>query len=241
MKAIVQSCDRYHSVAENMLTQYERLWPSNPFTFRLPWNIEYPKNIESKFKDKVEFIKTEIPFKETFNGLTEDLGDDEWVYWCIDDKYVIDMEEDKANKVFKFVESIENPNIINVSLSYAREQKQTADYMKKMGIGKSLSFEGLHFIEHRAFTNNWLHQFFRVGALKEFWSHIKEPKRYQARSMDHDVRHLTGVCLVLDHKMCTYGESTDKGSITKNCENSCIENNITVPDYFLPALPSIII
>lgn len=237
MKAIVQSCDRYHSITQNMLTQYEKLWPSNLFTFRIPWNVTYPETINSQFHDKTELINTEIKFKETFHELTQDLDDNEWVYWCIDDKYLINIEEYKANKVFNFVKSISDPDIISVSFHFVREIKNSANFIQRNSSGMEVRYDGLRFIEHKSFINNWLHQFFRVKALREFWSNIKEPDQYQAKQMDHNVRPLTGVSLTLDHNICTYGESTRKGSIGKNCENSCIENNITVPDYFLPALP----
>jgi hypothetical protein len=241
MKAIVQSCDRYHSIAQNMLFQYKKLWPSSKFTFRIPWNLQYPETIASHFSSKTELIKTGIKFKETFYGLTQDLDDNEWVYWCIDDKYPINIQERKANKVFDFVTSISDPNIINVSFHFVREIESSANSIKKEGSGRELRFKGLRFIEHKSFTNNWLHQFFRVKALREFWSNIKEPDQYQAKQMDYDVQPLTGISLTLDHNICTYGESTDKGSITKNCEDNCIENNIAIPDYFLPALPISII
>ena len=224
-----------------MIAQYEKLWPSNLFTFRIPWNVTYPETIDSQFHDKTELINTDIKFKETFHGLTQDLDDNEWVYWCIDDKYPIHIEEHKANKVFNFVKSISDPNIINVSFHFVRQIKSSANRMQREGSGREVRFEGLRFIEHKSFINNWLHQFFRVKALREFWSNIKEPDQYQAKQMDYDVQPLTGISLTLDHNMCTYGESTDKGSITKNCEDNCIENNIAIPDYFLPALPISII
>ena len=241
MKAIVQSCDRYHSFTENMLTQYEKLWPSNPFMFRIPWNTKYPETIDSKFQGKIDLIKTGIPFKETFHELTKDLDGEEWVYWCIDDKYPIHLQEDEANKVLDFVRSVEDPRIISVGFHPVRNIKESSDSIQKMGFGIQMFFSGLKFIEHKSFSNNWLHQFFRVKALREFWSYIKEPKPYQAKSMDNYVRPLRGTSLVLDHSICTYGESTYKGFITQNCQSCFIENNISVPDYFLSQDPQYII
>lgn len=241
MKAIVQSCDKYHSMTENMLVQYEKLWPSNPFKFRVPWNTKYPEAIANKFNNKIELIKTGIKFKETFHGLTQDLDDNEWVYWCIDDKYPIHIEEHKANKIFDFVRSISDPNIINVSFLLVRGIEGSVNCLQKEGLSMEVEFENLKFIEHKSFINGWLPQFFRVKALREFWSYIKEPNRYQAKQMDCDVQPLTGIRLTLDHNMSTYGESTDEGFITKNCYNSCVKNGIAVPDFFLPALPISII
>lgn len=225
-----------------MLMQYEKEWSSNPFTFRIPWNTKYPEIIDNHFHNKIELIKTGIRFKETFHRLTQDLDDDEWIYWCIDDKYVISIEEHKANRVLNFVKSVKDPDIISVCFHFVREIKKTANHIQKKGSGVQIHFEGLKFIEHRSYINNWLHQFFRVKALREFWSHIKEPEQYQALCMDNDVRPLTGISLTLDHNICTYGESTDRGYVTENCQLCCNENNILLPECFTTKIqPTVII
>jgi len=233
MKAIVQSCDRYHSMAQNMLVQYEKLWPSNPFTFRVPWNEKYPEVIENQFGSKIELINAGIKFKQTFHALTKDLDDNDWVYWCIDDRYLISIEEGEANQVLNFVESIKNPNIINVCFHFVRYIKDSANCIQREGSGVEIYFENLRFIQHKSFINNWLHQFFRVKALREFWRHIEEPPQYQAIQMDYSTKPLNGISLTLDHNISRYGESTEGGTITKNCQNSCIENNISIPKIFL--------
>jgi hypothetical protein len=233
MKAIVQSCDRYHTMTEHMLVKYEQLWPSNPFTFRIPWNKKKPQNIRDKFKTKIDLIHTDIKFKETFNSLTQDLDDNEWVYWCIDDKYPIKLDEEKGNQVLNFVESINDPKIINVCFHFVRGIENSANCIQREGSGMEVRFEGLRFIEHKSFVNNWLHQFFRVKALREFWGHINEPSLYKALAMDNDVQPLNGISLTLDHNICVYGESTFKGFVTQNCKTSCEKFNIEVPDYFV--------
>ncbi len=233
MKAIVQSCDRYHSMAEHMLLKYEQLWPSNPFTFRIPWNKKKPQKILEKFKTKINPIQTDIKFKETFDSLTKDLQDNEWVYWCIDDKYPIKIDESKANQIVAFIDSIDDPQIVNVCFHFVRSIRSSALNLQNNNKGLSVSFDNLRFIEHNSYINNWLHQFFRVGTLREFWRHLEEPNQYKAFSMDEQVKPLNGTSLTLDHNICTYGESTHKGIITQNCQNSCEKFNISVPDYFI--------
>ena len=80
MKAIILSCDKYHPIANHMILTYEKLWPTNKLTYRIPWNNEYPKSIVDTFGDKVEPINTPLEFKKTIFGLIEDLDDDEWVF-----------------------------------------------------------------------------------------------------------------------------------------------------------------
>lgn len=234
MKAIVQSCDTYHCMAEHMVLKYESLWPNNPFVFRVPWNNQYPNHLESRFGKKVELIQTGSAFKQTFHKLTQDLDDHEWVYWCIDDKYLIDINTEKANRTLEFVHSIQDPNIINVCFHFVRGIKATATQMEKSEAGLRLSFQNLTFIQHNCFRNNWLHQFFRVGALREFWSHFPEPEKYKAKSLDEHVKPLTGISMTLNHNICTYGESTYRSVITNNCFQSFQKLSISVPNHFFP-------
>lgn len=236
IKAIVLSCDRYHTIAENMITQYNKIWGTHPFQFRVPWNNSYPDVINKKFKDKVELIQTGGKFKETFTGLTEGLDDNEWVYWCIDDKFLLDIDEHKANKAVNFVYSIKNMDIINVCLHPVGETKRTAMTNQKESTGLNIIFDGLQFIQHESYVNNWVHQFFRVKALREFWSYLREPRQYAAKSMDNDVHPLAGISLTLDNSICSYVESSTRGYITKKCITSCKYNNIPIPDYLINSL-----
>lgn len=234
MKAIVQSCDMYHCMTEHMILKYESLWPDNPFVFRVPWNNQYPNHLENRFGKKIELIKTNSEFKQTFHQLTQDLDDHEWVYWCIDDKYLIDIDPAKANQTLEFVRSIKDPNIINVCFHFIRQIQATATQMEKSKTGLRLPFKDLTFIQHNSFKNNWLHQFFRVGALREFWSYLPEPEKYKASPLDQHVKPLTGVSMTLNHNICTYGESTYQSVITNNCLQSFQQLSISAPDHFFP-------
>lgn len=234
MKAIVMSCDVYHCMAEHMILKYESLWPGNPFVFRVSWNDQYPNHLENRFGKKIEPIKTNSAFKQTFHQLTQDLDDHEWVYWCIDDKYIIDIDTEKANQTLEFVQSIQDPNIINVCFHLVRGIKETAMWMKKKKIGLQIPFQNLTFIQHNSFHNNWLHQFFRVGALREFWSHLPEPEKHKAGLLDQYVKPLSGVSMTLNHNICTYGESTYESVITNNCLQSAQQLSIPIPEHFLP-------
>ena len=229
MKAIVQTCDRYHSICEHMLTKYFMLWNSNKFTFRVPWNKKYPYKLAGKFGKRIELIHSEVEFKKTFEALTKDLPDEEWVYWCIDDKYPIELMEKKCNQVVDLVNKIEDKDIVNVTFNFVREVVSSSEEMK---LHPKISYNNLTFIQHASFTNNWLHQFFRVSALREFWGNINEPDKYQAKAMDSEVKPISGKCFTLNHKISLYGESTDRGIITESCFNSCNNLKIGLPPHF---------
>lgn len=248
MKAIVQSCDKYHPMAEHMILKYQELWPTNPFTFRVPWNDTFPNNIVTRFNEKVEPINTNVEFKKTFHGLTKDLDDDEWVFWCIDDKYPIELNEQVANQVVEFVSSIKDTDIVSICFHFVRSIKDQSlkfrDHPDPDKRGEQIKFQDLNFLQHWRKNNNWLHQFFRVKALREFWSFINEPEKHVAYTMDHDIKEapsITGRYFVLDHNTCTYGESVWKGKFTKNCYTSFKEKDLLIPSCFEPSNPSNII
>jgi len=69
MKAVVLSCDRYHKITNHMITTYQHLWPSNQLKFLIPYNEKYPKFLEDKWGEKVEFVKTPVEFKKCYNSL----------------------------------------------------------------------------------------------------------------------------------------------------------------------------
>ncbi|MFN2540579.1 MAG: hypothetical protein ABR514_00215, partial [Chthoniobacterales bacterium] len=84
MKAIVLTCDRFRAMTEHMIRQYEGLWPNHPFVFRIPF-----QQLRGQDTDRREFRQTPENIRGTVLQLLDDLEDEEWVYWCIDDKYPI--------------------------------------------------------------------------------------------------------------------------------------------------------
>ena len=94
LKAIVLSCDKYRAVAEHMVFQYRRLWPDHPFKFRIP----YQETPGKKAVD-LEYVRTGKPIKATVLKLIEDMADDDWIYWCLDDKYPIALDLPKVKAI----------------------------------------------------------------------------------------------------------------------------------------------
>jgi len=86
LKAIVLSCDRYRAITEHMILQYERLWPDHPFVFRIPY--QRARGLDTK---RTTYRQTPEDIKGTVLHLVADLDDEEWIYWCVDDKYPIQL------------------------------------------------------------------------------------------------------------------------------------------------------
>ena len=94
MKALVLTHDRYRRVTEHMLKTYAVHWPKNNLTFRIPY--QYDMQLKA-YGQSVELVQTSKAIKETVSGLLKGLADDEWIYWCVDDKYVVAVDAAAAS------------------------------------------------------------------------------------------------------------------------------------------------
>ena len=93
MKALVLTFDKYKPFAQHMIMCYEEMWPNNPFTFRIPYQSdEVKEDYVQKFGKKVELIKSPSGIVDTMFALSDDLDENEWVYWCMDDRYPIQID-----------------------------------------------------------------------------------------------------------------------------------------------------
>src|SRR5919204_1255058 len=101
MKAIVLTYDRHRPITEHMILQYERLWPDHPFVFRVPY-----QNLRGSNSDRITYVKTpggkpaDIP--ASVLQLLADVDDEEWVYWCMDDKYPIQLTTEKIARLISY-------------------------------------------------------------------------------------------------------------------------------------------
>lgn len=123
MKAIVLSCDRYVLLTDHMIRSYERSWPSNPFTFRVPYQ-QFPEVLKHRYVAKVELVPAPEDIKSTVLALLKDFPDDERIDWCIDDKYPVRLDEAAANHTYEWVEGMTDPSIMSVSFCRCRGSAQ---------------------------------------------------------------------------------------------------------------------
>lgn len=101
MKAIVLSYDKNHPICELMYKKYMELWPDCPLTFRIPWNQTAPAFFKNK--SNVELIQCDKSIRLTVEALLDNIDDDEWVYWCIDDRVPVYINTVKINAFHKNV------------------------------------------------------------------------------------------------------------------------------------------
>lgn len=230
MKAIVLSCDKRLPIVHHMLCTYEACWPSNQFVFRIPYNREYPRSIAETWGKKICPCETEPAIRATALGLLSNIEDDEWVYWCIDDKYLIALDADKARRTYKWVSSVQDPEVAGVTFAFVRKVPRVIKPDSR------IYHDGLPFYELREPRNVWIHQFFRAGIIRKFFEDMPEVSR--AKQMDRfavDImKRITRDKRVyaLGEKIVQFGESTTRGLLTENCVGSFESYDLPIPADF---------
>ena len=91
MKGIVLSFDPHLEIANLVVETYNQLWPDYRFQFRIPFTDRDPRSIFRA--QNVEFISTPPDIRSTLESLLCDLPEHEFVFWCIDDRYPIEIFE----------------------------------------------------------------------------------------------------------------------------------------------------
>jgi len=240
MKAIVLTCDRYKTLADHMLKTYEKIWPTNPFCFHVPYQ-KYNAELKGKYGDKVKLIKTEYikyshnlnDIKKTVLKLISGIPEEEWIYWSIDDRYLIQIyDENKVNMICKWISKIKDISVCGISLNrFSNLLKK--EYLYIENIIKDDT--GNIYIQRRNYNKIWNPQFLRVKALKYIFNNFPD-RPFMAKEMDYFINHLE---LPEDHKLYVseqnyfvVGESATRGGLTKNCIDSLSKYGYKIPTYF---------
>ena len=238
MYAIVNCCDKYHIFAYHTLLTYEKLWPDNPFIFRIPWNQIKPEYIQEYFGKKVELIKTNKSFKDTIFTLVEDLDENCWIYWCSSDTYIDKINHQVANLAYKYVKTIEEPNVFGLS------------FCRTKGVNIDSDKEAINFKNSKIYTRTkavnckhiqlWIHQFNRVKVLRYIFESFQEPTK-KAKELDYQLYNDNNIIylklqlgdfLTFKEGCVVFGENTSRSMITPNCVDSFKKYNLKKPNHF---------
>ena len=234
IKAIVLTCDKYQEITYHMILTYETLWPSNSFEYLVPWNEVYPKKLMMDFGDKITLIKSPVKFKETIKSLLEGIDDNEWIYWATDDTYLMTADESIVNITDSFVKSIKNKAVFGVTFGFI---KQVPEHIN---LCSTMHRSNICYVERTKVTNHWAPQYFRAKVLRYLFTCFDEPKKHRAKQMDNTFMTKkwydytkTGKFYTIDHQIATWGESTYRGMLTRNCSKSFDKYKLKKPDNFV--------
>ena len=116
-----------------------------------------------------------------------------------------------------------------------------------------VEYDGIKFFRRKKITYQWQHQFFRVKVLRQMFDSLDEPdedldyipekySKYLAKQLDvimarkkansfWDLIH-EGKWYAISKNIETFGESTSRGYMLSNCEESFKEYGLSIPSDF---------
>lgn len=226
MKAIVLTFDRHRAITQHLMLQYKRIWPDHPFRFRIPY-----QHLRGADSEVAEYIESPPEIAATILRLLQDIDDEEWVYWCSDDKYPIHFITEKVNELLRYVETTsEISGLLFCRTRVTLDQPELALLPRRL-----VTPAGDVLLERKGWYQIWIHQFLKAKVLRSLFSQL--PLEIpSAKALDAlkdqipkpDEYHL----VVTEQNFAVFGESTKRGVITRNCLESIQQTNIELPEWF---------
>ena len=226
IKAIVLTCDRYRAITEHMIFQYDRLWPDHPFVFHVPY-----QEVGGTDTDRIKYLTAPSDIKGTVLHLLTEIDDEEWIYWCVDDKYPIQLITDKIASLISH--AMRSPEVDG--LLFCRCRAILNNPKLTLYPGKVKNPFGDVYLERKAWFQIWIHQILRVKVLRYLFTHLPDhiPSAKAMDELKNDVSKLPEHRLfVTKENFAVFGESTRRGVITQNCYESMVEAGINLPEWF---------
>jgi hypothetical protein len=86
----VLTCDRDRAITRHMIYLVRPPWPDHPFIFHIPY-----QEVGGTDTKLVKYFLSPTDIRGTVLHLLAEIDDEEWIYWCVDDKYPIHLPTDK--------------------------------------------------------------------------------------------------------------------------------------------------
>jgi hypothetical protein len=224
MKAVVLTYDRNRPLTDHMVLRYTKLWPDHPFDFLVPFQQEPP----SVLNERVRYVETPKAIKGTVLRLLEDLPDEEWIYWCIDDKYPIRLDPSHERSMYELVVGAGGEGMDALLTCRCR------DLLNERFLMAPITMAGKVFHERRDYRQIWMHQYVRVKVIRHLFRSFPDDIP-NAKEMDLLKK---GVAKPADHRLyvtndcrSAFGESTSRGVLTRNCRESMRTIGVAVPAW----------
>jgi len=226
IKAIVLTCDRYRAITEHMIFQYDRLWPDHPFVFHVPY-----QELGGLDTERVKYLAAPSDIKGTILHMLSEIDDEQWIYWCVDDKYPIQLVTDKiASLISHAMRSPEVDGLLFCRCRATLNNPKLTLYPRKIK-----NPFGDVYLERKAWFQIWIHQILRAKVLRHLFLHLPDhiPSAKAMDEFKNDVPKISKHRLfVTKENFAVFGESTRGGVITQNCYESMIAAGIGLPEWF---------
>ena len=240
--AVVLSYDANHAYVAHLVDRYQRLWPDHPFQFVVP----YQRVVSSALQNRlaclshanavpIEFVVSAPAIKATVLTLLQSCADDQWIYWCIDDKYPLWLDCAFMERLHRAIRDQRLAGVDGICFCRSRQLATGKALMaNRCGLWNAV----LHplagpLFRRKNFAQIWLHQYIRAGVLRSLFQAF--PDRIEtAKDLDRLKRLIP---LPDQHRLfvtsghyASFGESTTRGMVTRNCAQSMAECGIDIPE-----------
>lgn len=228
MKALVLTFDRNAAVAEHMMRRYDAAWPDHPFEFVVPF--QDPPNVADVPRRRL--VRSRPGIRDTILTLIGDLPEDEWVYWCIDDKYPIELRTERIARIVAAIRAGVPNRVSGILCCRARRMLDPAFLS-----GERLSLGGEMLLGRVTYQQIWIHQFVRAKVLRHLFRDLPctdvTPPMLEAHK-DQTQLPAEHALFVTEENLATFGESTQRGVLTSNCLASMRQIGIPIPPWQPP-------
>jgi hypothetical protein len=233
MKAIVLTYDKQVGLAELVIKSYLALWRECPFQFLVPRNDENGPHSEFlKTHRNVSIVGTPSSIRGTMSVLLDGLDDEAWIYWCIDDRYPVKIDQVRMQMVLEFIASGGAEHLNAIKLIH---WKETADSDRDdISIGdRTFQFQ----LPHLAW-GFWHHHFLKAKVLKEvFLASAQQGIADTPLALNAHIHKLPFGSVVenrvfpVGDPIIEFGETLVQGALLANAYEALVRYDCPVPDY----------
>jgi hypothetical protein len=233
IKAIVLTYDKQVGLAELVVKSYLRLWKECPFQFLVPRNDDHSPHFDFLEAQKnVSIVRTPTSMLETMSVLLGGIDDDAWLYWCIDDRYPIEIDQGGIQTVLDFIGSGAADGLNGIKLIHWRETAQ-AD-RKDICIGD----RRFRFQVPYSTWGFWHHHFLRAKVLKQIFAGAAgngvTDSPWALNQHFHKLPLIDGfrnIVFPVDGPIVQFGETLLRGGLLANAREALAQHGCPVPDY----------
>lgn len=223
MKALCFTFDRNMPVMEYVLHTYFKCWPDNPFVFYVPWNKTEPRHLIKKYgASKIKLVAApDSGIKPTLRALLQHFGDEEFLWWAQDDKYILDF---KVKSLIRDFLDFSDSSVGGFMFTKNADAERAYSQKKKR-------IKGCQFIEKKNYHQIFQPQILNVSIIKELYLKSTPKDHYPLAELYPSMRKKP--IKPLYTTPCNYiniAESLDQGKLTQNLVNHMREDGFAVPN-----------
>lgn len=228
IKAIILTYDQQIGFAELVYKKYMELWPNCPFIFKVPFNNKNKCRSYNFFKEKnnTELIKSDVNIQKTMSILLKEFNEEEWIYWCIDDRYPIKIDVSILDGLSSLIKNnqLDNYNAVKLYNNCSLTNKEVNIFNNKFFIQKPKSMFGF-----------WNHHFCKTKYIKYFFFNnynkclIKENGNKLFHNMNY-VSMLENILVSKDNKI-EFREPKTREKFFQTAKDDLKNYNCPIPNY----------